>query len=286
MRSRAPEAAPSPDPQVVGLWIVLAFLACFFLYPLGQVLALSLTDRGGAFSLAAFREVLQDPTTLRVLRQTLETAVVVSLVCLVVGYPAAYVLSRLSGWKAALCGILVLFPFLSSSLVRTFVFIVLLGRRGVVNDALVALGVPGAPFRMLFNQTGVVIGMTYVLLPYMLLSLVASMKRIDRSLMDAAVSLGASRFVAFATVFLPLSLPGVAAGTILTAILGFGYFVTPALMGGPGQMMIAQLVQQQVTVTFNLPGAAALAVVMLAVVALAYALASRWLGLSAVTRPR
>ena len=212
--------------------------------------------------------------------QTARTAVTVSLLCLVIGYPAAYCLAKLTGWKAAMVSTLILFPFLSSSLVRTFVFIVLLGRRGVVNEALLAAGVPGAPFRLLFNETGVLIGMTYVLLPYMILSLVGSMKAIDPRLLGAAQSLGAGRLTAHLRVFLPLSLPGVAAGTVITTILGFGYFVTPSLMGGPGQMMIAQLVEQQVSTTLNLAGAAALAVVMLAIVAAAYAGASRCLGLN------
>jgi putative spermidine/putrescine transport system permease protein len=265
---------------MLGLWLVLGFVAFFFVYPIAQVLLLSVTDAGGHFSLATYGDVLASVSTQQVLLQTIKTSLLVSLVCLVVGYPAACVLARLEGWKATLCNVLMLFPFLSSSLVRTFVFIVLLGRRGAVNRLLEYIHVPGAPVQLLFNEAGVVIGMSYVLLPYMLLSLVGSMKRIDRSLLDAALSLGARRVTVFATVYVPLSLPGVVAGTVITTILGFGYFVTPALMGGPSQTMIAQLVEQQVAVTYNLSGAAALAVVMLAVVGVAYAVASRWLGLA------
>ena len=266
--------------QLVGLWVVLGFLACFFLYPLVKVALLSLTTPAGGVSLQAFRALAADATVLRVLGQTVRTSLLVSLICLVIGYPAAYCLAKLTGWKSALVSALILFPFLSSSLVRTFVFIVLLGRRGTLNEALVAAGVPGAPFRLLFNETGVLIGMTYVLLPYMILSLVSGMKAIDRSLLKAAQSLGATRWTAHRLVWLPLSLPGVAAGTVITTILGFGYFVTPSLMGGPGQMMIAQLVEQQVSTTLNLAGAAALAVVMLLIVAGTYAAASRCLGLN------
>ena len=269
--------------QMVGLWLVLGFVSLCFVYPLCQVLRLSATDAAGHFSLLAFQEILTNATTRRVLLQTVKTAAMVSLVCLVVGYPAACCLARLSGWKATLCSVLILFPFLSSSLVRTFVFIVLLGRRGALNQTLDYLGVPGLPLRLLFNEVGVVVGMSYVLLPYMLLSLVGSMKRIDRSLLDAALSLGARRWTVFLTIYLPLSLPGVMAGTVITSILGFGYFVTPALMGGPSEMMLAQLVEQQVVVSYNLGGAAALAVVMLVVVGAAYGIASRWLGLSRLT---
>jgi putative spermidine/putrescine transport system permease protein len=268
----------------LGLWLVLGFLSVFFLYPLAQVLMLSLSE-GGRFSLGVFGRLAVDPSIRQVLLQTIQTSLIVSLVCLVIAYPAAVYLAGMSGAKATFCNVLILFPFLTSSLVRTFVFIVLLGRRGAVNTWLDYLGVPGAPFKLLFNQIGVVIGMSYVLLPYMLLSLVGSMKRIDPSLLMAARSLGARSVTVFTTVYLPLSLPGVAAGTVITTILGFGYFVTPALMGGPGDMMIAQLVEQQVSVTYNLSGAAALAIVMLVVVAGAYAAASRWLGFSRLMRP-
>lgn len=268
----------------LGLWLVLGFLGLFFLYPLAQILKLSLTE-GGSPSLGIFARLLSEPSTRQVLFQTIQTSLTVSLICLIVAYPAAARLAKLDGWKATLCNILILFPFLTSSLVRTFVFIVLLGRRGVVNQALEYLGVPGVPFKLLFNQIGVVVGMSYVLLPYMLLSLVGSMKRIDPALLRAARSLGASPLTVFTTVYLPLTLPGVAAGFVITTILGFGYFVTPALMGGPGDMMIAQLVEQQISVTYNLGGAAALAIVMIVVVAGSYAMASRWLGLSRLMRP-
>ena len=268
---------------MLGLWLVLGFVSLCFLYPLCRVLLISLTDGAGDFSLTTFQGVLTSATTWRVLMQTIKTAALVSALCLVVGYPAACCLARLQGWRATLCNVLILVPFLTSSLVRTFVFIVLLGRRGALNRLLDSLGIPGTPLRLLFNETGVLIGMSYVLLPYMLLSLVGSMKSIDRSLLDAARSLGASRLTIFMTIYLPLSLPGVAAGAVITTILGFGYFVTPALMGGPSEMMIAQLVEQQVVVSYNLRGAAALAVVMLVVVGASYSIASRWFGLMRLT---
>lgn len=274
-----------PGRQLLGLWLVLAFVSCCFLYPLGKVLALSLTNANGGFTLDWFRALATGVTVPRVLEQTLLTSLSVSAVCLVIGYPAASCLAGLTGWKSGLLGVLVLFPFLSSSLVRTFVFIVLLGRRGLLNRALEYAGIPGTPFDLLFNEPGVIIGMTYVLLPYMILSLVSSMKSIDRALLDAALSLGASQLTVFCKIYLPLSLPGVIAGCVITTILGFGYFVTPSLMGGPAQTMLAQLVEQQISVTLNLSGAAALAIVMLAVAGLSYACASRWLGLTRLLGP-
>lgn len=270
--------------QWLGITVILAFMGLTLLAPLGNVLILSVMGPDGP-SLRLFADLVASDTVRSVLGQTAMTTLQVSLACLVISYPAAYYLSRLSGWKASVVGVAILFPFLTSSLVRTFVFIVLLGRNGLLNNALVSLGVPGAPFRLLFNQTGVVIGMTYVLLPYMLLSLIGTMRKIDQTLLQAGRSLGASRSQIFWRIYVPLSLPGVAAGTIITSILGFGYFVTPALMGGPGERMMAQLVQQRIVLMYDLGGAAALSVIMLAMVLLTYAVAARWLGLSRLMRP-
>lgn len=282
-RSRQPLFA---DLQWLALAVVMVFMIVAFVAPLLRLLVLSIADDGGRLSLGYFRDLIGTGNLSPVLVQTAVTALEVSFACLILGYPAAYFLSRLSGWKASLTGVAILFPFLTSSLVRTFVFIVLLGRTGAFNSLLVSIGIPGAPFKLLFNQTGVVIGMTYVLLPYMLLSLIGTMRKIDDTLIKAALSLGASRATAFWTVYLPLSLPGVAAGMVITTILGFGYFVTPALMGGPSERMIAQLVEQRIVVMYDLHGAAALSVVMLAVVLAAYAIAARFLGFSRLMRPQ
>ncbi|SFC25438.1 ABC transporter permease [Tropicimonas isoalkanivorans] len=272
--------------QWLGVAVILVFLGVTFIAPLAKVLLLSVTGDDGGATLENFRGLLATSSLRPVLLQTAVTSLEVTLACLVIGYPAAIYLSRLNGWRASLTSVAILFPFLTSSLVRTFVFIVLLGRNGVFNSALEWLGVPGAPFKLLFNQIGVVIGMTYVLLPYMLLSLIGTMRKIDHTLLDAARSLGASRARVFWTVYVPLSLPGVAAGAIITTILGFGYFVTPAMMGGPGERMIAQMVEQRILVMYDLPGAATISVVMLVIVLTTYAAAARWLGLSRLMRPQ
>jgi putative spermidine/putrescine transport system permease protein len=141
---------------------------------------------------------------------------------------------------------------------------VLLGRNGIVNQYLIALGLTDKPLALLYNQAGVVIGMSYVLLPYMVLTVYSVMRGIDPGLVRAAHSLGASRFQAFRRVFLPLSLPGIAGGTLLVFILSLGFFITPALMGGPGDVMIAMLIEREVEITLNWSFASALAVVLLA----------------------
>lgn len=275
----------SVDFQLVALAVILLFVGATFLLPLFKVLLLSISDPAGGLSLDQFGALASSASLRPVLINTAVIAVQVTFFCLLIGYPAAMYFARLEGWKASLTGVAILFPFLTSSLVRTFVFIVLLGRNGLLNSLLVSLGVPGAPFTLLFNHIGVVIGMTYVLLPYMLLALIGTMRKIDNTLLDAARSLGAGPVRIFLTIYVPLSLPGVAAGAIITTILGFGYFVTPALMGGPGQRMIAQSVEQRILIMYDLPGAAAISVLMLVVVLATYAIAARYLGLSRLMRP-
>jgi len=155
-------------------------------------------------------------------------------------------------------------PFFTSIIVRTYAWMVLLGRNGIVNQYLTAVGLTDKPLALLYNQGGVLIGMTYVLLPYMVLTVYSVMLGIDPGLIRAAHSLGASRLQAFRRVFLPLSLPGIAGGTLLVFILSLGFFITPALMGGPSDVMIAMLIEREVEITLNWSFASALAVVLLA----------------------
>jgi putative spermidine/putrescine transport system permease protein len=160
--------------------------------------------------------------------------------------------------------IVVVLPFFTSVIVRTYAWMVLLGRTGLVNQSLTALGLAPGPLPLLYNQAGVLVGMTYVLLPYMVLTLYSVMRGIDGALIRAAYGLGASRLQVFRRIFLPLSLPGVAGGTLLVFILSLGFFITPALMGGPADMMIAMLIEREVEITLNWAFASALAVILLA----------------------
>jgi len=157
----------------------------------------------------------------------------------------------------------VVLPFFTSIIVRTYAWMVLLGRNGVVNQSLTWLGLTDMPLPLLYNQGGVLIGMTYVLLPYMVLTVYSVMHGIEPGLIRAAHSLGASRWQAFRRVFLPLSLPGIAGGTLLVFILSLGFFITPALMGGPSDVMIAMLIEREVEFTLNWSFASALAVILL-----------------------
>ncbi len=240
----------------------LLVLAVLFAYPLLGIVNRSVYKAG--YTLDFYRQIFRVPVYLQVLWATFRVSALVTLFCLLLGYPLAYVLSGCRPRTARLLTIIVILPFFTSIIVRTYAWMVLLGRNGIVNQYLMVLGFTDTPLALLYNQAGVVMGMSYVLLPYMVLTVYSVMQGIDPGLVRAAHSLGASRLQAFRRVFLPLSLPGIAAGTLLVFILSLGFFITPALMGGPGDVMIAMLIEREVEITLNWSFASALAVVLLA----------------------
>ena len=244
-------------------------LAVLFAYPL-----LGIANRSvykGGYTLDMYRQIVRVPVYLQVLMATFKVSALVTIVCLALGYPLAYVLATRRPRTAQLLIIVVVLPFFTSIIVRTYAWMVLLGRNGIVNQYLMTLGLTDKPLLLLYNQGGVIIGMSYVLLPYMVLTVYSVMRSIDPRLVHAAHSLGASRLQAFRRVFLPLSLPGIAGGTLLVFILSLGFFITPALMGGPGDMMIAMLIEREVEITLNWSFASALAVVLLALTLVGFA---------------
>ena len=247
----------------------LVVLAVLFVYPLLGIVNRSVYK--GGYTLDPYRQVFGVPVYLQVLVATFKISAVVTAVCLALGYPLAYVLATRRPRTAQLLMIIVVLPFFTSIIVRTYAWMVLLGRNGLVNQYLIALGLTDKPLPLLYNQAGVVIGMTYVLLPYMVLTVYSVMRGIDPGLVRAAHSLGASRLQAFRRVFLPLSVPGIAGGTLLVFILSLGFFITPALMGGPGDVMIAMLIEREVEITLNWSFASALAVVLLALTLVGFA---------------
>jgi len=247
----------------------LLLLALLFAYPLLGIVNRSVYKAG--YTLDFYRQIFRVPVYLQVLGATFKVSALVTIVCLALGYPLAYMLATRRPRTAQLLMIIVVLPFFTSIIVRTYAWMVLLGRNGIVNQYLIALGLTDKPLALLYNQAGVVIGMSYVLLPYMVLTVYSVMRGIDPGLVRAAHSLGASRFQAFRRVFLPLSLPGIAGGTLLVFILSLGFFITPALMGGPGDMMIAMLIEREVEITLNWSFASALAVVLLALTLVGFA---------------
>jgi len=256
----------------------LVLLVVLFVYPIARLLVTSVYA-DGQFTLEHYRRIVEVDLYLRVLRTTFVIALQVTGICLVLGYPLAYFLASLRPRTARLLMILVLIPFWTSILVRTYAWMVLLQRQGVVNRWLLELGLIDEPLRMMYNRIGVLVGMSHVLLPFMVLPTYAVMRGIDRTLLRAAANLGASPVQAFLRVFLPLSLPGVAAGSLLVFILALGFFITPALMGGRTDMMIAQLIETQIRTELNFSFAAALAAVLLVITLVIFAIYNRLLGI-------
>ena len=262
-------------------WLMLApallLLLGVFLVPISWFLTVSLTELGGFAEIwEEAQDVLFSGTVSRVLVNTNVIGAVVTLLVLVIGYPVSYALSRAKGFVFTAILLCIVLPYFTSTIVRTYAWMVLLGRNGLINQILLGLGFVDEPVNLLYNRVGVIIGMTYVLLPYMVLTLYAAMKAVDPRLLQAAEGMGASPATVFRRVFMPLTLHGVIAGVLITFILAIGFFITPALMGGPGDIMIAMLIEREVELTQNWASAAMMTIVLLAVTLILYGVYSRF----------
>lgn len=211
----------------------------------------------------------------RILLRTFEISAVVTIFCLLLGYPLAYWLSTLSPRQANILMILVLVPFWTSILVRSAAWIVLLQSNGLVNRSLLELGFISEPLPLLFNRLGVIIAMVHILLPFMILPLYSVMKSVPATYLRAAVSLGSSPLAAFFRVYVPQTFPGIGAGGLLVFILSIGYYVTPALLGGADDQMLSYYIAQYTNVTVNWGMACALGAVLLSATLVLYALYRR-----------
>ena len=249
-------------------------LLVFFALPMGAFLSRSFLDPD--LTMEHFVHAM-DPVYLKVFRITIELTFMVTLASLVAAYPIAYVMANASSKVQAIILSLVVISLWTSQLVKAYAWMILLGDAGVINKLLLSSGLLEEPIRMLYNRTGAIIGMTQAMLPYMVLPIFSVMVRIPKHLVQVAESLGAGPFRAFLRVYLPLSLPGVGAGVLLVFIITLGFFVTPALLGGPGAIMTAMVVQQQVQMTFNWGFAAALSVVLLVATLVLYAVYARFM---------
>ena len=213
-----------------------------------------------------------------VLFRTLWISGVVTLTCLLIGYPVAYYISRQKPAKAGLLLFLVLLPFWTSLLVRTVAWVVLLQREGILNNLFISIGLIDSPIRMIFNRFAVYVAMVHVLLPLMVLPLFAVMKAISPSYERAASSLGATPFTAFRRVYVPQTLPGVGAGCLMVFIQALGYYITPALVGGADDQMISYFIAFYASRTVNWGMAAALSIMLLASTLALYVVYNRLVG--------
>lgn len=256
---------------VVGPAVPILFLLIVYFFPVGRLMLLSVEDG----SLDQYNIALTHGLYLNVFWNTVKIAFWVSLASFILGYPVAYFLATATRVWSMVGFTLVMLPFWTSLLVRTYAWMVLLGYNGVINKMLVSFGLIDAPLLLLHNQFGVLVGMTHVLLPYFILPLYAVMARIDNNLLSAAEGLGASPWQIFRTIYFPLTLPGVMAGGTLVFILSLAFFITPALLGGGRVIMIAVLIEQQVREFLNWSFAGALCVILLAITLVIYWITNR-----------
>lgn len=261
--------------RLLGLSIpAVVLVALLLVLPVGWLFYLSVVEKE-RYSLVHYERLVQEPAYVTILWNTVEVSVLVTLVCVLLGYPLAYLLAQLPPRAANLGLIVVILPFWTALLVRTYAWLVLLQRRGLANTLLVNLGLITEPIPLVHNMTGTVIGMTHILLPFLILPLYASMRAIDPDYVRAAASLGASPVRAFWQIFLPLSLPGLVAGLLLVFVLCLGFYVTPALLGGGKTYLVAMKIEQNVNTYFAWGASSSLAVVLLVSVGLIFVVLHR-----------
>lgn len=252
-------------PGLKWLLLIIPILYTVFLlyYSLVSVLKLSVYNETG-FTFEYLRKILTDTLYLKVIWITVKTAFVVTVSTLLIAYPISYLLVVIESakWKKLILSTVMITLWISL-LARTFTWTVILQDHGIINEFLIKTGLIEQPVKLLYNSIGVTIGMTHILLPYMVLSLYSVMEGIDRRLIQAAQGLGARPWKAFLQIFFPLSLPGVMSGSLIVFVLGLGYFITPALLGGQENMMISKLIQENIQMTLNWNMAAALSLVLL-----------------------
>ncbi|WP_316398938.1 ABC transporter permease subunit [Bradyrhizobium sp. 33ap4] len=244
-----------------------AFAILFAVFGIPIVLLFLTSLNAPAFSLVNYQAFLDRPANLRVLFQTIEVSVVATAICVFIGYPMAYLITAASRRLRSALVVLVVIPYLTSLLVRTYAWIVILGDRGLINNLLLDLGLISSPLPLIYNRMAVYIGMVHIMLPVMIMPLVSVMLGIDKSLVAAACSMGARPFTAFWRVFFPLSLPGVRSGSLLVFVLCLGFYITPAALGGLRDAMLSTFIAAQVSSSFNAARTAASAFILLGVAA-------------------
>jgi ABC-type spermidine/putrescine transport system permease subunit I len=266
MSALAPAIRRAPLTELRTTWLLLGPAALcyvlFFLAPLALMLGRSVVDQAG-LTLAPYRELFGTPLYLRVIWTTFKFALLTTGGCLLLGYPVALLLTRVTGTVRALLLLWVLIPYWLDFIVRSYAWMILLGRYGAINRLLMGLGLITDPRSMLSSDFAVAVGMIQIMLPLMILSLYVVMRQIDTELLHAAAAHGAGPWRAFREVFLPLSMPGVIAGALLTFVNALGFYITPVLLGGPKQTMISQTIDMLASQLLDWPLAGAASTLLL-----------------------
>ena len=229
-----------------------------FVIPVFSFLLISFGDSFDTLSFVNYKKIIETSIYRQIIFNTFNIAFLVTVTSIIFSYPIVYLLVNASDRLRKFILILVLLPFWTSALVRTTAWIVILQRNGILNEMLLFSGLINEPISFIYNFSGVLIGMTHVLMPFVIFPLYASYKNIDASLIEAAESLGSRSLQTIKYLILPLTMPGVIAGAIIVFMSAIGYYITPALMGGPKQTMIAMLIENNINRTLNWELAAAL----------------------------
>lgn len=254
-----------------------AFFVAFFLAPMAVVLIASLTTAAGQPTFAHYLRILADAYHWDVLWVTFRIGALTTLVCVLIGYPLAWYLVRVVQWRPwrRFCVILLVVPLFTSNIVRSFGWMVLLGRNGLVNDGLIGLGLIERPMRFLGTELGILIGLTYILLPFIVLAVGNALAKVDPALEHASADLGATPAATFRTIIFPLSLPGLMAGAVMVFMLAVSAYVTPALLSGGRITVFSMLIFQQYSSVFDFNHGGALSITMLVLTLALVAIAGR-----------
>ena len=246
------------------LTISVTFLLVFMILPILDMFTKSVVDDNG-FTWSYFKEFFSKSLYAKILLNTIRLSLIIGLVTIVLGYPVAYLMNRVGPVLRCIIMGCVQIPFWTSLLVRTYSWIAILQNQGVVNVVLQKLGIIKQPIQLLYNDAGVIIVMTYIMLPYMIFSISTEMGQIDKNVIIASRSLGAGKTMTFFRIFLPLSLPGIMSGFFIVFLNTMGYYIVPALVGGQKSQMFSQTIQNELSGVLNWNFASAISIILVMV---------------------
>ena len=266
-----------------GLTLPYLFLIFFLIIiPVGWLFYMSFIGRDGSLSMENYMRMWKSKAYMRIFITTFKISFLTTLICALLGYPLTYFMSQLSNRWANICLIGVLIPFWTSLLVRTYAWLVLLQRKGLINNLGLDLGIISEPIKFVHNTSGTLIGMAHIMLPFLILPLYANMRAIDKDCLKAAANLGATPTRAFWTVFFPLSIPGLLAGLLIVFVICLGFYVPPAVLGGGKVIMAAMKISANIELYFSWGAASALGVVLLVVTMIILYIASKLVSIDQV----
>ena len=288
-QTKAPNSEALRLHKIKEQWMILGLAApsifsiiAIIMIPVGWLFYLSFIGNGGDFSLVNYQRMIEYKSYARVYLITFQVSILTTLLCVLIGFPLAYFLAQLPQKIAGVLMLTVLLPFWTSLLVRTYAWLVLLQKKGLLNDFAIQIGLWEPPVKLVHNITGTMIGMAHIMLPYLILPLYGAMRPIEKEMMHAASNLGAKPIQAFWKIFFPISLPGLVAGSLIVFVLCLGFYVTPAVLGGGRVVMIATQITAILENQFNWGAASALGVVLLVTTMIILYLAGRLLKLDSV----